>query len=127
MGPDSNPIYLENTGVTYTIPGAGTIEGIGLATLGLAGTPENDAYVADNNNYIDVVLKGDEAAMRQITYLDIPAGGTNPATGTPYLKLYNPGGPGNNPTPGVFYTQPGPPVHMAVTQAIDDPNTVTYP
>ncbi|MDF1684096.1 MAG: hypothetical protein P1U36_05520 [Legionellaceae bacterium] len=127
VGPDSNPIYLENTGVTYTIPGAGTIEVVGLASLGLAGTPENDAYVADNNNYIDVVLKGDETAMRQITYLDIPAAGTNPATGTPYLKLYNPGGPGNNPTPGVFYTQPGPPVHMAVTQAIDDPNTVTYP
>jgi hypothetical protein len=127
VGADSNPIYLENTGVVYTIPGAGTIEVVGLASLGLVNTPENDAYVADNNNYIDVILKGDEAAMRQITYLDIPAGGTNPATGTPYLKLYNPGGPGNNPTPGVFYTQPGPAVHMAVTQAIDDPNTVTYP
>ena len=127
VGPDSNPIYLENTGVTYTIPGAGTIEVVGLASLGKAGTPENDAYVADNNNYFDIILKGDEAAMRQITYLDIPAGGTNPATGTPYLKLYNPGGPGNNPTPGVFYTEPGPSVHIAVTQAIDNPNTVTYP
>lgn len=95
--------------------------------MSLAGTAENDAYVGDNNNYIDVILKGDVAAMRQITYLDIPAGGANPATGTPYLPLYNPGGPGNNPTPGVYYTQPGPSVHMAVTQAIDDANTVTYP
>jgi hypothetical protein len=127
VGPDSSPIYLDNTGVSYTVPGVGTIEVIGLASLALAGTPENDAYVADNNNYIDIILKGDEAVMRQITYLDIPASGTNPATGKPYLKLYNPGGPGNHPTPGVFYTQPGPAVHMAVTQAIDDPNTVTYP
>ena len=98
-----------------------------MVSFGLAGTPENDTYVGDNNNYIDVILKGDEAAMRQITYLDIPAGGTNPATGTPYLSLYNPGGPGNNPTPGIYYSQPGPAVHMAVTQAIDNPNTVTYP
>lgn len=127
VGPDSNPTYLENTGVVYTIPDVGTIEVLGLASLGLVGTPENDAYVGANNNYIDIVLKGDEAAMRQITYVDIPTSGTNPATNTPYLKLYNPGGPGNDPTPGVFYTQPGPAVHMAVTQAIDDPNTVTYP
>jgi len=127
VGPDSNPIYLDNTNVTYTIPEFGTIEVLGLASLGKAGTPENDAYVADNNNYIDIVLKGDEAAMRQITFLNIPASGTNPATGTPYLTLYNPGGPGNNPTPGIFYTQPGPPVHIAVTQALDNPNTVTYP
>ncbi len=127
VGPDNNPIYLYKTGVVYTIPGYGTIQVVGLASLGKAGTAENDAYVADNNNYIDVILKGDEAAMRQITYLDIPAGGVNPATNTPYLKLYNPGGPGNNPTPGIFYSQPGPAVHMQVTQAIDDPNTVTYP
>ena len=77
--------------------------------------------------YIDVILKGNEAAMRQITYLDIPTEGTNPATGTSYLKLYNPGGPGNHPTPGIYYTNPGPSVHMSVTQAIDNPNTVTYP
>ena len=127
VGPDSNPIYLYKTGMVYNIPGYGTIEVIGLASLGNAAFAENDAYVADNNNYIDIILKGDEAAIRQVSYLDIPATGMNPATGMPYLKLYNPGGPGNNPTPGVFYTQPGPPVHMQVTQAIDDPNTVTYP
>lgn len=127
VGPDSNPIYIYQSGVTYNIPGYGDIEVIGLASLAKAGTAENDAYVADNNNYIDIVLKGDEAAMRQITYLDIPASGTNPATGTPYLQLYNPGGPGNNPTPGVVYTSAGPAVHMPVTQALDDPNTVTYP
>lgn len=65
--------------------------------------------------------------MRQITFVDIPAGGVNPATGTPYLKLFNSGGSGNNPTPGIIYTQPGPSVHQAVTQALDDANTVTYP
>jgi hypothetical protein len=127
VGPDSNPTYIYQSGVAYTIPGYGQITVVGLASLGLNVTPYNDAYVGDNNNYIDVILKGDINAMGQITYLDIPAGGTNPAIGTPYLQLYNPGGPGNNPTPGIFYTQPGPPVHIAVTQAITNPNTVTYP
>ena len=127
VGPSSDPIYLYEIGVTYTIPGYGNIEVVGLASLELAGTPINDAYIGDGSNYIDIILKGDLEAMRQITFLDIPAGGVNPATGTPYLKIFSPGGPGNNPTPGIIYTQAGPPVHQAVTQALNDANTVTYP
>jgi len=36
-------------------------------------------------------------------------------------------GPGNNPTPGVTYTYPGPTWTQAVTIALDDPMTVNYP
>src|SRR5207247_3188568 len=61
----------------------------------------NAAYVEDHDNYIDIILSGDEAAVRQITAVEIPASGG-------YLPFYNPGGPGNAPTPGVAYTTAGP-------------------
>jgi len=113
------PTLLTQTNVPYTFS-AGTITVVGLADLGKYDLPLNDAYVADRNNYIDIILKGDEAAMRLITAVIIPATGS-------YSPLYNPGGPGNNPTPGVIYTQPGPTWTQPVTIALDDPQTVNYP
>ncbi len=115
---DGSISWLTDTNYTYSFP-EGNIEIIGLADLGVAGEPLNDAYTEDNDNYIDIILKGDESAMRLITAIEIPA-----ANG--YLPFYNPGGPGNNPTPGVIYTSPGPYVLQSVTMAIDDPKTVTY-
>jgi hypothetical protein len=110
---------LTQTNIPYTFL-AGTITVVGLADLGKYDEPLNDAYVADRDNYLDIILKGDEAAMRLITAVIIPASGG-------YSPLYNPGGPGNNPTPGVIYTQPGPYTYQPVTIAIDDPQTVNYP
>lgn len=118
--------WLNQSNKTYNIPGYGNITISGLAALAKAGTPLNDAYVQDSNNQIDIVLYGDSAAMRKITHVLIPTSGKNPETGQTYLPLYNPGGPGNNPTPGVIYTQPGPSVNMPVTQAIDDPMVVNF-
>ena len=60
--------------------------------------------------------------MRLITAVIIPA-----TTEVGYQPFYNPGGPGNNPTPGVTYTSPGPSLSQPVIQALDDPLTVTYP
>ena len=122
-----NTVYIYESDVSYNINGYGTIYVVGLAALGKAGTSENDAYISDNDNYFDIILKGDDAAMRKISYVNIPSSGTNVATDTPYLPLYNPGGPGNNPTPGVIFTQPSSNVHTQVINAIDNPNTVTYP
>lgn len=110
---------LTQTGVPYNFS-EGIIEVVGLADLGKAGTPLNDAYVADRDNFVDIILKGDIAAMRKITAVIIPTTGG-------YLPLYNPGGPGNNPTPGVTYTMPGPYTFQPVTLALDDPMTVSYP
>jgi len=114
----SGTVLLTETNTPYTVDG-GTITVVGLADFAAAGTPENDAYVADRDNYIDIVLMGDEAAMRSITAVEIPASGD-------YKPLYNPGGPGNNPTPGVIYTYPGAYWLQPVTLALDDPKTVTY-
>lgn len=111
--------YLTQTNVPYNFV-EGTIIVVGLADLGKASLPLNDAYVADRDNFVDIILKGDEAAMRIITAVEIPSG-------SGYFPLYNPGGPGNNPTPGVTYTQPSVYTYQPVTIALDDPKTVNYP
>jgi hypothetical protein len=103
-----------------------TIEGHHLQVLGLAelGLSEDEdaydlAYAEDHDNQIDIILHGDEAAMHLITHVHIPASGE-------YDPFYNPGGPGNNPTPGVTFTQPGPETMQHVLNALDDPLTVTW-
>ena len=116
--PNGSINWITDSGINYSYP-QGNIQVVGLADLGVAGESYNDAYIEDFDNYIDIVLKGDESAMRLITAVEIPA-----ANG--YLPFYNPGGPGNNPTPGVIYTSPGAYRLQPVTQAIDNPLTVTY-
>jgi hypothetical protein len=111
--------WITQTGVPLVLS-QGSINVVGLADLAPAGTAINDAYVSDRDNQIDICLSGDLAAMRLITGLDIPASGN-------YKRFYNPGGPGNNPTAGVTYTQPGAPQFVPVIQALDSPMTVSYP
>jgi hypothetical protein len=114
-------LWITQQGQEYTIDG-GVIEVVGLAELGRAADADpwvQETYSEDHDNQIDIILRGDEAAMRRITDVHIPAGDG-------YLPFYNPGGPGNNPTPGVTYTQPGPEDLQPVLMAIDDPLTVTY-
>lgn len=112
------PLALTQTGVDYVIP-EGTIRIVGLADLGPAQASYDLTYIEDYDNYIDIILKGDDAAMRKIQAVEIPA--------TPgYGRFYNPGGPGNDPTPGVRYTEPGPADVEPVLIAIDDPLTTTY-
>lgn len=93
---------------------------LGLADLAIPQQSYDDAYVEDHDNQIDIILEGDESVMRRIKYVLIPS------TTPPYQPFYNPGGPGNNPTPGVTYTKPTTSIKQPVTIAIDDPMTVTY-
>ena len=67
----------------------------------------------------DVGVAGDERAVRRITDVEIPADGL-------YSGFYNPGGPGNAPTPGVRYTVPGPTQVQPITDALREPLTVTW-
>ena len=110
--------WLTETGVPYRLP-SGTITVVGLADLGQAQSGYDDSYVEDHDNQIDIVLSGDEAAIATIKAVRIPASGR-------YSPFYNPGGPGNNPTPGVTYSQPGPSQTQTVINALADPMTVTY-
>ena len=109
---------IEETGRPYEING-GILTVLGLADLGVAQDSYDEGYVEDHDNQIDIVISGDEAAVRAIGVVQIPA-----ADG--YSPFYNPGGPGNDPEPGTVYTQPGPETNQPVTLALDDPMTVTY-
>jgi hypothetical protein len=82
---------LDRAGQPYTI-GGGTLTVVGLADLGLAQDSYDDAYVEDHDIQIDIVLSGDEAAMRTIRTVEIPASDG-------YSPFYNPDGPGNEPDP----------------------------
>jgi hypothetical protein len=86
------------------------------------GTPEashRTLLAEDKDNQIDIVLGGDERAVARITAVEIPARGR-------YSPFYNPGGPGNDPTPGVRYTAPGPSQTQPVLNALKDPMQVTF-
>lgn len=111
--------WLERVGVPYEIDG-GTVTVVGLADLGVAQSSYDDGYVEDHDNQIDIVLSGDESAVRAIRMVEIPASGG-------YSPFYSPGGPGNDPDPATVYSQPGPLTQQPVTIALDDPMTVTYP
>ena len=117
-GNGGRTVLLTRTNVSYHVPG-GTIRILGLADLGHKQSSYDDCYVEDKDNQIDIVLDGDKAAMRRITAVEIPATGR-------YSPFYNPGGPGNDPTPGVRYTSPGPSQIQPVTDALDNPMQVTF-
>ena len=97
---------------------------VGLSDLGEAEDPEDgvyydDCYQEDRDNYIDIILAGDETAARSVTFVEIPSleGG--------YRAFYNPGGPGPKPFQDVRYTAPGPPDLEPVVIALDDPMRVS--
>jgi hypothetical protein len=117
-GRGGGDMALTKTGVDYAVAG-GSLRILGLADLGRKASRYDDCYVEDKDNQIDIVLAGDEAAARSIASVEIPATGR-------YDPFYNPGGPGNAPTPGVRYTAPGPAQRQPVIDALDDPMTVTF-
>lgn len=118
-GAEGETVLLENVGEEYTVAG-GTLRVVGLAELGQKENPDDgiyydDCYTEDRDNYIDIILVGDEAAARNITFVEIPA------LDDGYRAFYNPGGPGPEPFEGVRYTAPGPPDMEPVINALDNP------
>lgn len=121
-GAEGETVLLENVGEEYTVAG-GTLRVVGLAELGQKENPDDgiyydDCYTEDRDNYIDIILVGDEAAARNITFVEIPA------LDDGYRAFYNPGGPGPEPFEGVRYTAPGPPDMEPVINALDNPMRV---
>lgn len=122
-GADGETVLLEEVGQEYAVAG-GTLRVVGLSDLGQKENPDegiyyDDCYREDRDNYIDIILVGDEAAARNVTFVEIPAleGG--------YRAFYNPGGPGPEPFEGVRYTAPGPPDMEPVIMALDNPMRVS--
>ena len=121
-GADAETVLLEEVGVDYAVAG-GTLRVVGLSDLGQRENPDagiyyGDCYSEDRDNYIDIILVGDEEAARNVTFVEIPSlqGG--------YSAFFNPGGPGPEPFEGVRYTAPGPPDLEPVIIALDDPMRV---
>ena len=118
----SSTVLIEDVGVDYQVEG-GTLKVLGLSDLGnvegFNGTVYGDCYMEDRDNYIDIIIEGDEGAARNITFVEIPSleGG--------YDAFYNPGGPGTTPFDGVTYTQPGPRDLEPVIIALDNPMRIT--
>ena len=122
-GPDGEVVLLEKVGQDYLVAD-GTLRIVGLSDLGQKENPDegifyDDCYAEDRDNYIDIILVGDEAAARNITHVEIPSleGG--------YNAFYNPGGPGPEPFEGVRYTAPGPADLEPVINALDNPMRVS--
>ena len=118
-GSNGEVVLLEKVGQEYLVAG-GTLRIVGLSDLGQKENPDegifyDDCYAEDRDNYIDIILVGDEAAARNITHVEIPSleGG--------YSAFYNPGGPGPEPFDGVRYTAPGPADLEPVINALDNP------
>lgn len=121
-GANGETVLIEQVGIDYQVQG-GTLRVLGLSDLGRPeganGVVYGDCYAEDRDNYIDIILIGDEAAAENITFLEIPSieGGYDP--------FYSPGGPGTTPFAGVTYTQPGPADMEPVIIALDDAMRIT--
>ena len=122
-GPNGETVVIDRVGLDYELAG-GTLRVLGLSDLGKPKNADDgifydDCYREDRDNYIDIVLVGDEAAARTLTAVEIPSleGG--------YRPFYNPGGPGPEPFPGVRYSSPGPRDVEPVIMALDDPMRVS--
>jgi len=119
---NGNTVIIDEAGKTYDL-GIGKVEVVGLAEVGapVEGEADRAYYVEDHDNYFDVILKGDEAAIRLLRSVEIPT-----AAEEGYSDIYNPGGPGRTPDPGTIYTAPALPQIFTISMSLDFPSTVTY-
>ncbi len=101
---DGSTVTVTEDGIDYDL-GDGKLRVVGIADLGAAVDDEAAIdpiqYQEDHDNYFDIILSGDAAAVARLTTVVIP---TSAESG--YSDIYNPGGPGRTPTPGVTYTEP---------------------
>ena len=116
-------VTLDRAGVVYDLgQGLGKVTVVGLAELGPSATGISAPYYRnDNDNYIDIILSGDETAIRSLVNVTIPT-----AAVPGYSDIYTPGGPGRTPTPGVTYTRPASAQTLAISSGLDQHLTVSY-
>lgn len=120
-------VEITKDGQTYDLgPGIGSVKVVGLAELGKVadGTSvvyQTAYYQEDHDNYVDIILTGDEAAIRRLTTVAIP---TSAEAG--YSDLYTPGGPGRTPSAAYNYTAAAKPQTFAIDVALDDAAFASY-
>lgn len=111
-------VAITKAGRRYRIDGH-HLKVVGLADVGRRQSAYDDCYAEDHDNQIDIIIDGQKRAVERIKTLIVPSQNG-------YSPLYNPGGPGNDPTPGVSYTAPSPRIVQKVMNALENPMTVTY-
>lgn len=116
--PSGRRVVIRRQGRTYRI-GNGWLRVVGLADLGRKQDSYDQCYGEDHDNQIDVIINGTADAVRRIRLLRLPGTGK-------YDPMYNPGGPGTTPQPGVRYTAPSPPINQKVTVDLANRMRVTY-
>lgn len=116
-----NTIPLIETGVDYEISGFGSIRVEGLADLSFVQPTYDITYIEDHDNYYDIILSGDEEAINHIKSVELPSSGD-------YSVVYNPGGPGNNPSnnPPAPFTVPSTSQEINVNNDITNISNVSY-
>jgi hypothetical protein len=95
---------------------------VGLADTGLTQSSYNLAYIEDHDNQYDIILTGDAAAIARLSTVRMPSSGA-------YSPVYNPGGPGNNPSsnsPGVPFTVQSSDQTISITNNLSTGNYVSY-
>lgn len=121
---DGTTVQITQDGVDYDL-GVGTLRVVGIADLGAAVGDETAIdpiqYQEDHDNYFDIILSGDAAAVARLTTVVIP---TSAETG--YSDIYNPGGPGRTPVDGTIYTAPAAVQRIGIDVNLDDLGTVSY-
>ncbi|KAL4437063.1 hypothetical protein ABPG75_004202 [Micractinium tetrahymenae] len=115
-------VRIEMPGEEYTL-GGGTVMVVGMADTGRKQEEYDDCYQEDYDNYLDVII---DASDRWTAALLGSATVEAFRTDEGYAPLYNPGGPGNDPVPGVVYSSPSPHQSVPISLALDDPATITY-
>jgi len=121
---DGSTVAITQDGVDYDL-GVGSVRVVGIADLGAAVEDETAIdplqYLDDHDNYFDIMLSGDAAAVARLATVVIP---TSAEAG--YSDIYNPGGPGRTPTEGVTYTAPAAVQRFDIDVSLDDLGTVSW-
>ncbi|PRW51084.1 phospholipase carboxylesterase [Chlorella sorokiniana] len=120
-------IKITQPGQIYRLgKGIGAVKVLGLADTGrkadaASGVIYDNCYQEDYDNYIDIIVDASSAkAARALKVVRAYY------TSEGYSSVYNPGGPGMAPTPGVRYSTPAPPQAVWISHALDNPKTVTW-
>ena len=94
---------------------------MGIADTGPLQSTYDITYVEDHDNQYDIILSGDRSAIERLTTIRMPSSGS-------YSAVYNPGGPGNNPSsnPVGPFTVPSSDQTINITNNIRKGLYVTY-
>lgn len=118
---EDQDVWLLESGVDYSFGEFGSIRIVGIADTGLAQESYDLAYVEDHDNQYDIILSGDQTAIARLQSVRMPSGDG-------YSPVYNPGGPGNDPSnnPPIRFTVPSSDQTVQISKDFLSPSFVSY-